>query len=752
MGIGAQNAWRRLLEALAERGPLVLVFEDLHWADEGLLDFVDHLVEWAAGVPILVLGTARPELLARREGWGGGKPNAVTLSLSPLDEEQTARLVHALLEQAVLPAEVQSLLLERAGGNPLYAEEFARIAAQRGLGHGRQEELPLPESVQGLIAARLDGLPDLHKALIQDAAVVGKVFWLGAVAALGGADGAFVLQERLHALERREFVRRERRSSVAGETQFAFSHGLVREVAYGQIPRAERAQKHRRAAEWIEALGRPEDHAEMLAHHYVNALEAARAAGQTLDGLAEAARLVLRDAGDRAAALSAFPAAARYYSKALELWPEDDAERPKLLFHTAEAHFQLTFENENELVVARDALLAAGDYETAAEAEVMLTNVTWIQGRGDDTLRHLERAAELAAELPPSASKAYVLAGLARFHMLADRDELAEPFVAEALELAQQLDLTSVRASVLNTRGTMRASVGDEAGLDDLEESIALHEEVHSPEVTRAYNNLGFSLLRMGDVRRSSEVAVEGVRAAERFGVGEWVRWARDKMLYAYFYDGRWDEALNASAELLAEVADSGHYLASSWQTLRGHILLARGDEAGAVESATIAIEQARIASDLQVVAPALVWRARVLAATGQRDMAEDAMKEFVELLATRSPSASIWFPDAVAALLELGRPDDVERLAGLVSTSTRWLVAGRAQAGPDPAKAAELYAEMGARPDEADARLHAARGLVEGGRRAEADAQLRRALAFYGRVGAVRYAREAETLLAASA
>src|SRR4051812_34059683 len=152
-------AWRRFFEAIAEDRPLVLVFEDLHWADEGLLDFVDHLLDWAGGVPILVVSTARPELLTRRPGWGGGKPNALTLSLSPLDDDQTARLVAALLERSVLPAETQVALLQRAGGNPLYAEEFVRMVTDRDLVSGG-EELPLPESVQGIVAARLDALPE----------------------------------------------------------------------------------------------------------------------------------------------------------------------------------------------------------------------------------------------------------------------------------------------------------------------------------------------------------------------------------------------------------------------------------------------------------------------------------------------------------------------------------------------------------------------------------------------------------------
>src|SRR5215210_2355089 len=211
-------AWRGFFERLAELDPLVLVFEDLHWADEGLLDFIDHLVDWAGAVPILVVATARPELLTRRPGWGGGKPNAATVSLAPLTEGETAKLLHDLLDRAVLPAEIQARLLERAGGNPLYAEEFARIAAESDDG-----DLPLPESVQGLIAARLDALEDREKGLLQDAAVVGKVFWLGALTAIGGGDRSRPLEESLHHLDRREFIRRERRSSIEGDTQYSFA-------------------------------------------------------------------------------------------------------------------------------------------------------------------------------------------------------------------------------------------------------------------------------------------------------------------------------------------------------------------------------------------------------------------------------------------------------------------------------------------------------------------------------------------------
>ncbi|HET7856247.1 MAG TPA: AAA family ATPase [Gaiellaceae bacterium] len=297
----AFTAWRRFFEALADERPLVLVFEDLHWADEGLLDFIDHLVDWAGSVPILVVCTARPELLSRRPGWGGGKLTAVTLSLSPLSDEQTAKLLAALLERSVLPAETQSALLDRAGGNPLYAEEFVRMVADRAEGAG-DGELPLPESVQGILAARLDALPPEEKALLQDAAVIGKVFWLGAAAKVAGIERPQA-EEQLHRLERKEFIRRERRASVAEETEYAFRHLLVRDVAYAQIPRPRRAERHRLAAEWMESLGRAEDHAEMLAHHYLTALELTRAAGAK-NGLASGPGAARAPRGGSARAVS----------------------------------------------------------------------------------------------------------------------------------------------------------------------------------------------------------------------------------------------------------------------------------------------------------------------------------------------------------------------------------------------------------------------------------------------------------------
>ena len=244
------TAWRRFLEALAADAPAVLVFEDLHWADPALLGFLEHLADRAEGVPLLLLCTARPELYERQPGFGANVRNAQRINLAPLSDEETARLIAALMQRAVLPAETQRTLLERAGGNPLFAEEFVRLLADRG---GLEAEVP--GSVQALIAARLDTLSPERKGLLQDASVVGKVFWAGALAEMGGREAREV-ELALHELARKELVRPSRSSSMVGEAEYGFWHALVRDVCYGQIPRAARADRHRAAAAWIEAEGR----------------------------------------------------------------------------------------------------------------------------------------------------------------------------------------------------------------------------------------------------------------------------------------------------------------------------------------------------------------------------------------------------------------------------------------------------------------------------------------------------------------
>ena len=394
-------AWRHFLEALADDRPLVLLFEDLHWADEALLDFVDELVDRVGGVPLLVVVTARPELLERRPGWAGGKPGALTISLPPLSQGDTTRLVAALLERPALPAERQEALLARIGGNPLYAEQFCRILVE----HGRLEELP--DSLHGIIAARLDALADPEKRLLQDAAVVGKVFWAGALESIGGISRRDA-EELLQALVRREFLQRARRSSVAGDTEYAFRHELLRDVAYEQIPRAGRAERHRRAAGWIDSLGRPEDHAELLAHHYLAALEGPRAAGVDVAMLVGRAEEALHRAGLRAIRLSANERAVDHFSRAIALvgrLPEGDERgrtEAELQLQLGVALFALRGlgapEVERAYARATELMMASGPAAEQFPAHFGLAIYHGHRGDFDRSMRLVDRLTELASE------------------------------------------------------------------------------------------------------------------------------------------------------------------------------------------------------------------------------------------------------------------------------------------------------------------------------------------------------------------
>jgi class 3 adenylate cyclase/tetratricopeptide (TPR) repeat protein len=748
-------AWRRFFEALAEERPLVLVFEDLHWADEGLLDFVDHLVDWAVGVPILVVCTARPELLSRRAGWGGGKPNAATFSLSPLEDEETARLLAALLDRSVLPAETQTALLQRAGGNPLYAEEFVRMVADRGLVAGA-EELPLPESVQGIVAARLDALPEDEKALLQDAAVIGKVFWLGATAGIGGVDRR-AAEELLHSLERKEFVRRERRSSVADENEYVFRHLLVRDVAYSQIPRARRAEKHRLAGEWLERLGRPDEHAEMLAHHYANALELARAAGADVSALTGRARVALRQAGDRAYGLAAYPAALGFYREAVELWPRKDPERSELLLHYARAINWVEGTKGLDVVTeARDGLLAAGDRQLAAEAEMLISESFWLRGQRDQAFERLTAAEALVAHEATSSSKAFVVSNASRYAMLAGEHDDAIRLGRDALAMAEELNMDDLRSHALNNIGVARLGIGDERGLDDLEQAVEIAVAANSAESVRSYGNLASTLTSLGQLGRAFAMNLEGRRAAERFGLDDPLRWLIAEMAWEPYFVGRWDDALEKLDEQIADYAQNPYWMEPPCRWLRGRIRLARGDVAGAQEDAQQGLELARLAKDPQVLWPALSFGARAFYTTDAKradELAGEVLAEWRAAGFAMAGNDSEWLGDLVVPLPAVGRQGEfLEGVSQATKFPNPWRVAAAAYASADFLRAAEVYEDIGAGPEEAFARLRAAESLVREGRRAEADAELQRALSFWRSVGASAYVREGEALLAESA
>jgi class 3 adenylate cyclase len=745
----ASSAWRRLLEALAEQRPLVLVFEDLHWADDGLLDFVDYLAEWAGGVPMLILATARPELLERRPGWGGGKRNAATLTLPPLSRDETARLLSELLEQTLLPAEVQSEVLSRAEGNPLYAEEYVRMLQDRGFlvrrdGTWRLEregELPLPETVQGMIAARLDALSREEKGLVQDAAVIGKVFWPGAVATLGDRS-PFALEDPLHGLERKEFIRRERRSAVAGETQYAFLHALVRDVAYGQIPRAQRVDKHRVAAEWIEALSteRSEDRAEMLAHHYRQALELAHAAGIDDAVLREPARRALVEATERASRLFAIHAVDDFGYAALELMDAYDPARPQVELRLANAGVPLG-ENRREVALsARDGFLVQGDVESAAVAELTAARFAWLGGDTPDSVALLEHAGSLVENRALSVAKVRVLAQRARNLAISERVPREAIELGErTLAMAEELDDDELISHVLNTIGMARTHMGQTEGLDELRRSVEFAEATKSPELTHtALNNLANSQWRFADLDGASASLARAREVDERAGSAGGLAWLDVEDMLDAEVRGDWDEALKLANDFIERVAGSKHYLEGPARDVRVVVATARGDVATAQAEATLLLEHARDVTGEQVP-PALLDASRAYLAAGRH---ADADALLTELLRDHGETfGAHWLRELPLLLAELGRNDEYIAAAASAYPSP-WLEAGLAVARGSFAEAADRYERIGARATEAWARLLAAE--ASGDR-----AQAQRALEYFSSMRATPYVRRCEVVLA---
>ncbi|HJX75301.1 MAG TPA: hypothetical protein VJ247_03035, partial [Gaiella sp.] len=268
------GAWRSLFSALASRAPVVAVIDDIHWADQALLDLLEELADRVVG-PAFFLCPARPELTERRPGWGGGKRNVTSVGLDPLTSVESDRLVGLLLSVADLPASVRERILERAEGNPFFLEEIVRHLIDEGVivrdadrwrAASTIAEVQIPDTVQAVLAARIDLLDPVEKRALQRAAVVGRVFWPGPVGRLLNGDREH-LRSTLDRLEDRDMVLSRLSSSIAGEPEFIFKHILTREVAYESLPRRERAGAHAAVASWIQETtgARAKEFVELLA-------------------------------------------------------------------------------------------------------------------------------------------------------------------------------------------------------------------------------------------------------------------------------------------------------------------------------------------------------------------------------------------------------------------------------------------------------------------------------------------------------
>jgi class 3 adenylate cyclase len=300
---------RRLVEELAREHPLVLVFEDIHWAESGLLDLLEHLASLLRDVPVLLLTLSRPDLLEARPGWAGGLPSYTALALEPLSEEAARDLALRLLPESSA-GDVDRLAVT-SDGNPLFIEELAASLAE----NATSVEGELPTSVRSIVSARLDALPRAERSLLLDASPIGKVFWVGALQHIS-ANGDSV-HDVLDALEHRDFLRREPVSRIEGDIQYSFKHVLIREIAYATLPRARRRERHAAVASFLEGIvgDRIAEWAPVLAIHWLNAGDPGRAVDYFLLAAEQAGRGWAKEE------------AVEFYRRALELIPEDDAER-----------------------------------------------------------------------------------------------------------------------------------------------------------------------------------------------------------------------------------------------------------------------------------------------------------------------------------------------------------------------------------------------------------------------------------------
>jgi tetratricopeptide (TPR) repeat protein len=555
--------------------------------------------------------------------------NAHTINLAPLTEEETARLIASLLQQAVLPVETQAALLERAGGNPLYAEEFVRLLADQ---EQLDEQVEVPESVQALIAARLDTLSQDRKSLLQDAAVVGKVFWAGALAEMGDREPREV-ELVLHELARKEVVRPARTSSMAGESEYGFWHLLVRDVAYGQIPRAARASRHRAAAVWLErkAGERVEDLADVLAYHYTQALELTQAAGNTEQAaeLAVPARRFLALAGERALGLDTAQAEAKL-TRALELTPTDAPERRGLLVRWADAAFQAgrLREAADALDQALTSFRTSGDADGQARALILLARIAYRLGEG----RHLALATEAVSLLEhaePGATLVAAYTQLASAQHLAGSYAEAIAAAERALSLAERLGLP-VPTRALGVHGGARAELGDPDGLTEMEQALTLMIEQGAGRPAAALlNNLAITRIPLEGPARSLTAFEQGLAFSEQRGLTEMAAQLAGNCPDLLVDLGRTQEALDQAATLAAAAEASGD--TQTLIELRAVELttqLNQGHTDDATSRADWLLDTARelASADLSVVALAAAAAARL--ATGQPDQARELLEE----------------------------------------------------------------------------------------------------------------------------
>jgi predicted ATPase/class 3 adenylate cyclase len=537
----AARAWAG---KLAEPQPLVLVFEDIHWGEEPMLELIEHLGTWVRGVPLLLLCLARPELLDIRPGWGGGRVRATAIELEPLGATDSETLIEALLDDQELPDTARIALFEKTEGNPLFVEETIRMLSEA---NGARVDR-IPDTLQALIAARIDHLPPGEKSVLQRAAVIGRSFWAGAVAYLGGEDDG-ELEPLLDDLLLREFVLTEPRSTISGEDAYRFKHVLIREVAYSGLSKTARASHHRRFAEWLGERAR-EELLEVRAYH----LDQAAALLAELDGappeeLATEAAEALEKAGRRALAREANATARRLLHRSFELEPTLQRR-----YQAARAAWRMSDfpavsnEMEDVLLGAREAgdrdlearaLTALAEVTLLREADVgraeqlaekalevsetdesridavsLLETAAWWRGRLRESEAYAEEELEIARRLGRDDLESDALLDLAGIYVARREGDRAEPLIARAMELAEESGSLTVKARAFTESGELHAFRGrHEEALAEYGRARDLFEEVGAAtSLAKSIMRIGRLVARRGDIAEAEKLLRESIR------------------------------------------------------------------------------------------------------------------------------------------------------------------------------------------------------------------------------------------------
>ena len=457
-------AWRTFFERIAEQGTVLLVFEDLQWADSGLLDFIDHLLDWSRDHPLYLISLARPELLDRRPDWGAGRRNFTSLVLEPLADDVMRELLRGLVPG--LSDNLAARILDRAEGIPLYAVETVRMLLDEGrierIGEsyrlvGEATELSVPTSLQALIAARLDSLDPPDRALLQAASVMGKTFTVDALVEISGEDPK-TLEGRLRALVRRELLTLEADPRSPERGQYGFVQGLIREVAYGGLARRDRRRLHLAAARYFETLD-DEGIAAVLAEHYLSAYQA-HPEGPEGDAVAAQARVALRGAAERAMSLGSYPQALTYLEQALEV-TSDPAERAQL-HQAAGGAGNRVARDEGATIghfkAALEIVSQADDRKRTLQATTDLAQATSYFGRTEEGAAMARAALDEFSDLAGTAEWVRLSAELARLEMLLGRGRDALTRTEQVLPIAEGLELTRDTLELLVTRGALLAN------------------------------------------------------------------------------------------------------------------------------------------------------------------------------------------------------------------------------------------------------------------------------------------------------